>query len=98
MIKFIEDSNNPNSIESISRSKDESSKEKARNSANSISNINSPTYKLDSIIGDSEIKDTKNLINDLRFNKSNENSDFETNKQFQESGEVESDGSFSLLK
>lgn len=71
----------------MQNSKDDSSKEKEHISGNSFSNINSPNFKIDSIIGDSEIKDTRKLINDIRFNKSNENSDFDGNKNYQESGE-----------
>lgn len=90
-IEDVENSHNMNmnSIESIERSKDDSSKEKNHNSNNSISNINSPKFQIDSIIGDSEIKDTRKLISEIRFNKSQENLEFEGNKQDQESGEVD---------
>ena len=40
-------------------------KEKSQNSINSFSNINSPNFKIDSLIGDSEIKDTNILIDDI---------------------------------
>jgi len=51
--------------------KSDNSKDKVQNSANSISNINSPFLRMDSLIGDSEIKDTNKLINELRVENTN---------------------------
>ena len=44
---------------------EDENKGKSQSSINSISNINSPNFKVDSLIGDSEIKDTNLLINDI---------------------------------
>jgi len=54
---------------------------------NSISNINSPNFKIDSLISNSEIKDTNKLINELRANYITDNFSGEANKGENENSE-----------
>ena len=72
-IDDVEDSKELKNLDSIDNDNNGSSKEKNQCSLNSISNINSPNFKVDSLIGDSEIKDTKKIINELRATFPNEN-------------------------
>ena len=74
-IEDVESSTGQNDENSIIQSKEETSKEQIQNSINSISNINSPNFKIDSMIGDSEIKDTKKIINEIKIMGEGENSE-----------------------
>ena len=73
-IEDVETSKEHIGDDSVNHGKSENSKEKVQESMNSISNINSPYLKVDSLIGDSEIKDTKKIINELKAPNTNENS------------------------
>ena len=72
-IDDVENSKDLKNLDSIDNENNGNSKEKYQNSMNSISNINSPNFKIDSLIGDSEIKDTKKIINELKSTFPHEN-------------------------
>ena len=53
-------------LDNIENDNNGNSKEGNQWSLNSISNLNSPNFKINSLIGDSEVKDTKKIINEIR--------------------------------
>ena len=65
-IDDVENSKGLKDLDSIDNDNNGNSKEGNQWSFNSISNINSPNFKINSLIGDSEVKDTKKIINEIR--------------------------------
>ena len=65
-IDDVEYSKGLKNLDSIDNDNNGNSKEGNQWLLNSISNINSPNFKINSLIGDSKVKDTKKIISEIR--------------------------------